>query len=71
MKNFLALINGWKTAIAAIYWPTWTLIVPIWFPTGMPDTWNKAGITVGILLTATGVGHKWYKATHEATGDAK
>jgi hypothetical protein len=64
MKNFLALLDGWKTALAAIYWPVYTQIVPIWFPAGLPDTANKTAVTIGIALTIVGVGHKWYKKTH-------
>ena len=65
MKNPLKTINGWKTAAAALYWPIYTQIVPIWFPQGLPEQWNKTAVTIGIFLTIAGVGHKWYKKTHE------
>jgi hypothetical protein len=71
MLKFWKAIDGWKTALAAIYWPVYTQIVPIWFPNGMPDTWNKVAITAGIMLTIAGVGHKWYKSTHTEEGDVK
>ena len=64
MRDFLKLLDGWKTAIAALYWPIYAQIVPIWFPEGLPGNWNKTAVTVGILLTTIGVGHKWYKKTH-------
>jgi len=67
-KNMLQLLNGWKTAIAAVYWPVVYQIAPIWYPEGIPQDVNKVVMTVGILLTIAGVGHRWYKKTH---GDEK
>ena len=63
MKDFLKLINGWKTAAAAVYWPVVMQILPIWYPNGVPDQADKVVRTVGIALTIVGVGHKWYKKT--------
>lgn len=64
MKDFWKMLNGWKTAIAAAYWPIYTQIVPIWFPNGLPETANKVFITLGIVMSILGVGHKWYKKNH-------
>lgn len=63
-KSALKTLNGWKTAIAAVYWPVIYQIAPIWYPDGIPATVNKVIMTIGILLTIFGVGHKWYKKTH-------
>jgi hypothetical protein len=71
MVKLWKMIDGWKTVAAAIYWPVYTQIVPIWFPQEMPDTWNKTAVTLGIVLTIAGVGHKWWKGTHTDEGDAK
>lgn len=60
----LKKINGWKTAAAALYWPVVTQILPLWFPDGVPPDVNRVIVTVGILLTTLGVGHKWYKKNH-------
>jgi len=62
--KFTKILDGWKTAIAAIYWPVVTQIVPIWFPNGLPPEGTKIVNTIGIALTIIGVGHKWYKKTH-------
>lgn len=59
----LKKINGWKTVVAAMYWPVATQILPLWFPDGVPDNMHRIVVTVGILLTTLGVGHKWYKKT--------
>ena len=64
MGEFWKMMNGWKTALAAAYWPIYTQIVPIWFPEGLPANANKTCVTIGILLSILGVGHKWYKKTH-------
>jgi hypothetical protein len=64
LKNLWDALSGWKSAIAAIYWPIVTQILPIWFPQGVPDNINKIIVTLGIMLTIAGVGHKAWKATH-------
>lgn len=64
MKGLWKRLNGWKSAIAAVYWPVVYQIVPIWWPNGLPETANKVVMTVGIALTIVGVGHKWYKRNH-------
>jgi hypothetical protein len=64
MKNLWKLLDGWKTAIAAAYWPVYTQIIPIWWPEGLPPDANKVFLTIGIALSILGVGHKWYKKTH-------
>ena len=65
MNEILKKIDGWKTAIAALYWPIATQALPIWYPDGVPPDVNKIMITVGIVLTSVGVGHKWHKKTQE------
>ena len=66
-RNMLQMVNGWKTAAAAIYWPVVYQILPLWYPDGLPTDVNRVVVTVGILLTVLGVGHKWYKKTHGGT----
>jgi len=50
------LPKGSTRAIALVYWNVVTLLMPVWFPGGVPDTANKIYVTVGILLTALGFG---------------
>jgi len=57
-------LDGWKTALSSIYWGILTLIIPIWCPNGLTGTANKISLTIGAALTILGVGHKWYKKTH-------
>lgn len=56
--NFL---NGKKTVIAEFYWTGLASINLIWFPDGIPATYNKIYLTVGIVLTFFGLGHKFIK----------
>jgi hypothetical protein len=62
-------INGWKTVAAAIYWPVMEQIVPIWFPNGGPPLMHKILVTLGIILTMLGVGHKFYKQVIQPKND--
>lgn len=64
LKAFWKLLDGWKCAIAALYWPLMEQILPIWFPNGEPPMAHKILVTIGVLLTVAGVGHKWYKAAN-------
>jgi hypothetical protein len=59
------LIDGKKTAFAAVFWGIRDLILPIWFPDGLTGMPNKITLTIGAALTIIGLGHKWYKKNHE------
>lgn len=62
MKKFWAWLDGKKTAIAAFYWGAGGLIIMVWFPQGLPYPYNKINLTVGITLSALGLGHMAVKA---------
>ena len=62
--NLWKSLNGWKTAIAAVYWPLSEMVLPIWFPAGEPAMIHKILLTVGVALTVVGVGHKAWKAKY-------
>ena len=62
MMTLWKSIDGWKTAIAAVYWPLMEQILPLWFPNGEPADLHRVLVTIGIVLTMAGVGHKFYKA---------
>jgi hypothetical protein len=64
MIKLFKAFDGWKTAIAAIYWPVSAQVIPLWFENGLTGNAYKVWMTIGVLLTATGVGHKWYKKSH-------
>jgi hypothetical protein len=53
-----------KTSFAAFYWGSSAALIIIWFPAGLPQTPNKIYLTVGILLSALGLGHKAMKAMY-------
>jgi hypothetical protein len=55
--------NGKKTIIAEFYWTALAGIILIWFPSGLPPVPNKVYLSVGIIFTFIGLGHKAFKAT--------
>jgi len=61
MNKVWQWLNGKKTVVAEFYWSGLAAINLIWFPQGLPDTYNKVYLTIGILLTALGLGHKGFK----------
>lgn len=61
--NLWKALDGWKTAIAAVYWPLIDMVLPIWFPAGEPPMMHRIVLTIGVVLTVAGVGHKAWKAT--------
>lgn len=61
MDKLLRFLNGKKSHIAHFYWVTSASIITLWFPNGLPDTYNKLYLTIGIILTSIGWGHKFVK----------
>lgn len=51
-------LNGKKTIIASIYWEFMAAIIVVWFPNGLPGIYNKVYLSIGIILTSVGLGHK-------------
>jgi hypothetical protein len=61
MEKIFKKLNGYKSHVAHFYWITSASIIAPWFPGGLPDQWNKVYLTVGIILTSIGWGHKAIK----------
>jgi hypothetical protein len=61
MDKFLKWFNGKKTIIAALYWELSAGAIIIWYPTGLPEQANKIYLTLGMILTTFGLGHKIVK----------
>jgi hypothetical protein len=58
MNNLWQWLNGKKTVIAEFYWTALAGINLIWFPNGLPPTMNKIYLSIGVILTFIGLGHK-------------
>lgn len=54
-------LNNKKSAFAAFYWGSSAALIIIWFPSGLPPIPNKIYLTIGIILSAVGLGHKAIK----------
>ncbi len=54
-------LNGKKTVFAEFYWTVSAGVIMIWFPSGIPEPWNKVQLTAGLVFTALGLGHKGIK----------
>lgn len=67
LKKIWQWLDNKKSAFAAFYWGSSAALIIIWFPAGLPDTSNKIYLTVGILLSALGLGHKAMKAMYPHT----
>lgn len=61
IKKIWKWLNGKKTTIASLYWDIGASIILIWFPAGLPPIANKINLTLGVCLTAAGLGHKTAK----------
>lgn len=59
--KFWKWINGKKTVVAEFYWFGFATLILIWFPEGLPPVQNKVYLSVGVLFTAFGLGHKALK----------
>jgi hypothetical protein len=66
LKAIWKYLDGKKSNIALMYWTGTSLFLPIWFAAGLPHPWDKVNLTVGTLLTALGLGHKYVKSIGEA-----
>jgi len=62
LKRIVGLLNGHKSQIALAFYVIQDQIIPIWFPDGMPDTFEKGLLTLAVILTAIGLGHATAKA---------
>jgi hypothetical protein len=65
LKSAWKLFNGKKTVIASIYWGAIMPSLLVFFPQGTPPEIMKVVTVVGFFLTATGLGHIWYKKVEE------
>jgi hypothetical protein len=63
--KFLKWFDGKKTILASLYWGAVMPSLAVWFPEGVPGDVNRWVVTVGFVLSAVGLGHKWYKKTEE------
>lgn len=60
--KFLNYLNGKKTAIAAGYNTAVPLLFAIYFGNGVPEIAMKIHLTIGVIFTIFGLGHKAIKA---------
>lgn len=60
-KKIWQYLNGKKLIIADFYWGTSGALLLIWFPDGLPSTPNKIYLSIGLLFTFIGLGHKAIK----------
>ena len=62
LKQIWAWLNKKKTVIATFYWGGCASLIMLWFPDGLPSVPNKVYLTLGIILSAIGLGHKAIKS---------
>ena len=61
-------LDGKKSVIARFYWTALASLILVWFPEGLPPLPNKTYLTIGILLTFVGLGHKALKKKPKTEG---
>jgi hypothetical protein len=61
MVGFWQWLDGKKTVVAAIYWSVVMPALAVLYPAGVPSGVNRWVSAAGVVLTALGLGHKWYK----------
>ena len=64
LKKVWKWLNNKKSALAAFYWGGCGSLLLVWFPDGLPLVPNKIYLTIGIILSAIGLGHKAFKAVN-------
>lgn len=50
---------GFFRTVALVYWSVATQLIPVWFPANQPAVAIQIYTTIGILLTAIGLGRAW------------
>ena len=65
LKAVWSKLDGYKTTIAALYWGALMPSLAMLYPQGVPADVNKWVTIAGFVLSATGLGHKWYKKKEE------
>jgi hypothetical protein len=61
LKKLWNKLSGWKSLIAGIFLFIQADILPIWYPLGIPEPYNKIIATTGVIILMIAGGHKSYK----------
>jgi hypothetical protein len=71
LKDIWNWLDGKKTKLAAAYWAIAIPSIYILYPNGAPDALNKTIGIIGIILSASGLGHGIVKDAIQDSKDAK